>query len=157
MVLLTSQAASAAAALTQVARQRLEDAPGVPCVGLPGDSIEVKALVVEWFKHPDHLQRILSETNKSAIELKETLQYKPIVYGRLQTLGRSKSLFPNKYVALVALQDLSSENGLPSWKDSPSTLAQGQTAFFHGNEMQSFLPDRSGGLALLLLFDSPLA
>ncbi|KAL8875316.1 MAG: hypothetical protein Q9198_006305 [Flavoplaca austrocitrina] len=152
MAVLKSQAASAAAVLMVEAQQRLEEASGTPYIGLSGDSAEVKALVVEWFKYPDHLHRVANETNRPVVDLKEDLQYKPIVYGRLQAPGKSESLLPNKYIALIALQDLSQQNGFPRWRDSPSTLAQGYTAFFPGNETQSFLPHRWGGLALLLLF-----
>lgn len=60
---------------------------------------------------------------------------------------------PKKFIALVALDDLDRENGLPIWKYSPACVARGETVFFDSDQIHIWLPNSFGGLALLLLFE----
>ena len=92
-------------------------------------------------------------TNRQAVDLQRDFQCEPIVYGKVPTLGRTKMIKPAKFIALVALDDLDRENGLPIWKCSPATVARGQTVFFDSDQIHIWLPNSFGGLALLLLFE----
>ena len=61
--------------------------------------------------------------------------------------------YPGKYVVLIALEDLSKDNGLPSWSNSPENLRQGESALLSGDEEQTFRQGGGGGLILLLVFN----
>ncbi|KAI4218054.1 MAG: hypothetical protein L6R36_009149 [Xanthoria steineri] len=121
---LCALASVAAASLRQIADQRVRLIHNTPSITIPQDIIEVNALVVEWFKNLQNLESIMKATHRQAADLKRHFQYEPIVYGMVPTLGRIKMIDPKKFIALVALDDLDRENGLPIWKYSPACEAQ---------------------------------
>ncbi len=77
-----------------------------------------------------------------------------IVYGQLSKSGPIRPQYPGKYVVLIALEDLSKDNGLPSWSnDSPETMQQGDSVLLSGDEEQRFYQGKGGGLILVLVFN----
>ncbi|KAI4109335.1 MAG: hypothetical protein LQ339_001835 [Xanthoria mediterranea] len=150
---LCALASVAAVSLRQIADQRVRLIHNTPSITLPQDVIEVNALVIECFKNLQNLEPVMKATHRQAADLKRHFQCEPIVYGMVPTLGRIKMIDPKKFIALVALDDLDREIGLPIWKYSPACVARGETVIFDSDQIHIWLPNSFGGLAVLLLFE----
>ena len=75
----------------------------------------------------------------------------PLVFANRITARKSREARGDKCIILIALEDLTSSNGLPAWRDGPTTIAKGAWAFFKIDEELEF-GENGGGLAIWLEF-----
>ena len=92
--------------------------------------------------------------NDSLQTLRSRLQgWQPIVFGKLSQIGSLANTWPGEQIVLIALEALHKENGLGMRENGPRQLDQGEWDYFSGDIGHEYtVPDRGGGLALVLRF-----
>lgn len=63
--------------------------------------------------------------------------------------NKSRGPAPDKCIVLIALEDLTPENGLMRWKDGPVSIKKGGWSYFKGDQEHEF-DENGGGLAIYL-------
>jgi hypothetical protein len=107
-----------------------------------------------YFQNSSNVQKVEERTRrkfKSANPALSTHSSYPVTFANTPSNGYLRHPFPGQYLVIIALENLTAENGLPT-NISSKGLSTGEDVLIDGSE-ELWFTGRGGGKAVFLILD----